>query len=235
MDACEIQDAPDRFEPAKAAAAAAALRHIEAGTVIGVGTGSTARAFIEALREWTGPRPIAAVASSLETAHLLRAIGIEVAPLPPSGRIPLYVDGADEVDPALRMLKGHGGAHTREKVLASAADVFICIVDESKVVAQLDGHTVPVEYVPMSRAFVARRIAELGGTSTQRPGFVTDNGNEVLDVGGLDLSDPTLMESTLEGIPGVVCCGLFACRAADLLVVGHLDGSVETRGPAPRA
>jgi ribose 5-phosphate isomerase A len=232
MDACEIQDAPDAYEAAKVAAATAALSYIKAGTVIGVGTGSTASAFIDALRDWTGPRPIAAVASSLQTAHQLRAAGIEVAPLPPSGRIPLYVDGADEVDAALRMLKGHGGAHTREKVLASAAEVFICIVDESKIVRQLDGHTVPVEYLPMSRAFVVRRIEALGGAAVQRPGFVTDNGNEVFDVSGLDLSDPTVIESSLEEIPGVVCCGLFARRAADLLVVGHLDGSVDTRGPA---
>ena len=232
MDACEIHGEPDGFAAAKAAAAAAALRYIEAGTVIGVGSGTTANAFIEALRDWTGPRPIAAVASSLDTAHLLRAAGIEVAPLPPSGRLPLYVDGADQVDPALRMLKGHGGAHTREKVLASAADVFVCIVDDSKVFPALSGHTVPVEYVPMSRAFVARQIASLGGTAVERPGFVTDNGNGILDVTGLDLSDPTVMETTLEGIPGVVCCGLFARRAADVLVVGRSDGTFDTRGPA---
>jgi ribose 5-phosphate isomerase A len=174
---------------------------------------------------------MAAVASSLDTAHLLRAAGIEVSPLPPSGRLPLYVDGADQVDPALRMLKGHGGAHTREKILASAADVFVCIVDDSKVLLALGGHTVPVEYVPMSRAFVARQIASLGGSAAERPGFVTDNGNGILDVTGLDLSDPSRMEVTLEAVPGIVCCGIFARRPADVLVVGHADGTADTLWP----
>jgi ribose 5-phosphate isomerase A len=231
MDVCEIHGEPDGHA-AKAAAAAVALRYIEAGTVIGVGSGTTANEFIEALRDWTGPRPMAAVASSLDTAHLLRAAGIEVSPLPPSGRLPLYVDGADQVDPALRMLKGHGGAHTREKILASAADMFVCIVDDSKVFPALGGHTVPVEYVPMSRAFVARQIAALGGDAVERPGFVTDNGNGILDVTGLDLSDASLMEITLEAVPGIVCCGIFARRPADVLLVGHADGSADTRWPA---
>lgn len=228
MDACNLSNEPDRSATAKLAAADAALRYIEAGSIIGVGTGTTASAFIAALEHWRGPRPMAAVASSLETAHQLRAVGVEVAPLPPSGRLPLYVDGADEVDPELRMLKGHGGAHTREKVLASAADLFVCIVDDTKTFPRLDGQTVPVEYVPMARAFVERQITALGGTSTHRPGFVTDNGNELLDVAGLDLSDPTLIEITLEQIPGVMCCGIFARRPADLLIVGHQNGTFDT-------
>jgi ribose 5-phosphate isomerase A len=216
-------------DAAKRAAAVAALSFIEAGSVIGVGTGTTASAFVDALAQHSGPRPVAAVASSLETAHLLRAAGIEVSPLPPSGRIPLYIDGADEVDEALRMLKGHGGAHTREKVLASAADVFVCIVDDSKPIEGLTGRTVPVEYLPMARAFVAREIEKLGGNSVHRPGFVTDNGNELFDVYGLDVSEPGYLEGRLEDIPGVVCCGIFARRAADVLIVGRADGSVETR------
>jgi ribose 5-phosphate isomerase A len=216
-------------DAAKHAAALAALGLIESGTVIGVGTGTTASAFIEALAQHTGARPVAAVASSLETAHLLRAAGIEVSPLPPSGRIPLYVDGADEVDGQFRMLKGHGGAHTREKVLASAADVFVCIVDDSKPIEGLTGRIVPVEYLPMARAFVAREIEKLGGNSVHRPGFVTDNGNELFDVYGLDVSEPGYLEGRIEDIPGVVCCGIFARRAADVLIVGRADGSVETR------
>lgn len=229
MSAKDLSGRTDTLKAAKRAAATAALAFIEAGSIIGVGTGTTASAFIEALGEHAGPRPVAAVASSLETAHLLRACGIEVSPLPPSGRIPLYIDGADEVDGALRMLKGHGGAHTREKVLASAADVFVCIVDDSKPVEELTGRTVPVEYLPMARSFVAREIEKLGGRSEHRSGFVTDNGNELFDVHGLDLSEPGYLEGRLEDIPGVMCCGIFARRSADVLLVGRADGSVETR------
>jgi ribose 5-phosphate isomerase A len=129
------------------------------------------------------------------------------------------------------MIKGHGGAHTREKVLASAADTFVCIVDDSKPVAALVGHAVPVEYLPMARSFVSREIERLGGHPVGRPGFVTDNGNELLDVSGLDLSEPGYTEGRLEEIPGVVCCGIFARRAADVLLVGYADGAVEMRRP----
>jgi ribose 5-phosphate isomerase A len=229
MSSKDLSGQTSGVEAAKRAAAQAALEFIAAGSLIGVGTGTTASAFIDALQSCTGPRPIAAVASSLETAHLLRAADIEVSPIPPSGRIPLYVDGADEVDGALRMLKGHGGAHTREKVLASAADLFVCIVDDSKTVEALTGRTVPVEYLPMARSFVAREIEKLGGHSVHRPGFVTDNGNELFDVYDLDLSEPGYLEGRLEDIPGVVCCGIFARRGADVLLIGRADGSVETR------
>lgn len=229
MSAKNLSGETSGINAAKRAAAQSALQFVEAGSVIGVGTGTTASAFIDALAAHTGPRPMAAVASSLETAHLLRAADIEVSPLPPSGRLPLYVDGADEVDGALRMLKGHGGAHTREKVLASAADLFVCIVDDTKLVEELTGYTIPVEYLPMARAFVAREIEKLGGRCAHRPGFVTDNGNELFDVYGLDASEPGYLEGRLEDIPGVVCCGIFARRAADVLLVGRADGSVETR------
>lgn len=229
MSAKDLSGRTSETEAAKRAAAQAALQFITAGSVIGVGTGTTASAFIDALAAHTGARPVAAVASSLETAHLLRAADIEVSPLPPSGRIPLYVDGADEVDGVLQMLKGHGGAHAREKVLASAADLFVCIVDDCKPVEALTGRTVPVEYLPMARSFVAREIEKLGGLCAHRPGFVTDNGNELFDVSGLDLSEPGYLEGRLEDIPGVVCCGIFARRAADVLLVGRADGSVETR------
>lgn len=211
---------------AKRAAAIAALRFVGSASPIGVGTGSTAEAFIEALASLEHP-PAAAVASSLGTAHLLRAAGIDVTPLPPSGRIAFYVDGADEVDPLLRMVKGSGGAHTREKVLADAADLFVCIVDDSKPVPVLVGRVVPVEVLPMARVYVARRLADMGGKVVQRPGFVTDNGNEVLDVHGLDLSDSSGLECRIECISGVVGCGIFAIRPADVLLVGHDDGSVE--------
>jgi ribose 5-phosphate isomerase A len=229
MGALAASDSDTGSAAAKMAAARAALDFIGVGSVLGVGTGTTTGAFIEALEDWTGSRPVAAVASSLETAHLLRAAGIEVTPLPPSGHIPLYVDGADEVDGALRLVKGHGGAHAREKVLASAAGLFVCIVDETKVVPSFTARVVPVEYLPMARAFVAREIEEFGGRAVHRAGFVTDNGNEVFDVHDLDLSDPDYIESRLEDVPGVVCCGIFARRPADVLLVGHADGSVDTR------
>jgi ribose 5-phosphate isomerase A len=214
---------------AKKAAATAALGFIEPGSVIGVGSGTTAAAFIEALATWTGPRPVAAVASSLDTARLLHAAGIDVTPLPPSGHLPLYVDGADEVDALFRLVKGRGGAHAREKVLASAAELFVCIVDESKPVASFRGSLVPLEYLPMARSFVAREVEELGGVAVHRPGFVTDNGNELFDVEDLDLTDPGYMEGRLEEIPGVVSCGIFAQRPADVVIVGHADGTSEIR------
>lgn len=228
MSSATGSDPSARLAAAKAAAAKVALEYVDAGSVLGVGSGTTAAAFVRALEEWTGPRPVAAVASSLWTAHQLRAAGIDVTLLPPSGHIPLYVDGADAVDGALRMVKGHGGAHTREKVLASAAATFVCIVDDTKAVDSLTGSVVPVEYLPMARSFVAFEIEKIGGRSVHRPGFVTDNGNELFDVHDLDLTDPDYMESRLEDIPGVVCCGIFARRPADVLLVGHPDGSVDT-------
>lgn len=226
-------DRETELTAAKMAAAKAALEFVRGGSVIGVGSGTTSAEFIEALEGASAPRPSAAVASSLETAHLLRAAGIEVTLLPPSGCIPLYVDGADEVDAEFRMVKGHGGAHTREKVLASAAGIFVCIVDGTKPVSILTGRTVPVEYLPMARSFVAREIEKVGGQPVHRQGFVTDNGNELFDVHDLDMSDPSGLEVRLEGIPGVVCCGIFACRPADVVIVGHPDGSVETRKRLP--
>ena len=218
---------------AKMAAAKAALEFVRGGAVIGVGSGTTSAEFIEALEGSSAQRPAAAVASSLETAHLLRAAGIEVTLLPPSGCIPLYVDGADEVDAEFRMVKGHGGAHTREKVLASAAGLFVCIVDGTKPVPSLTGRVVPVEYLPMARSFVAREIEKTGGRPVHRQGFVTDNGNELFDVHDLDMTDPCSLEGRLEEIPGVMCCGIFARRPADVLIIGHEDGSVETRRRLP--
>jgi ribose 5-phosphate isomerase A len=155
----------------------------------------------------------------------LRAAGIRVldpavAPYP----LPLYVDGADEVDPELRLIKGGGGAHTREKVFATAAELFVCIVDESKLIDQLGRGPVPLEVMPWAAAFVARRLTALGATVAARPRFVTDNGNAVLDAVGLDLSDPEGLEVELDAIPGVVECGIFARRRADVVLVGTAAG-----------
>jgi ribose 5-phosphate isomerase A len=208
----------------KRASANAALEYVPTGATIGVGTGSTAEFFIEELAARPG-LIAAAVASSEASAAALRAAGIRVldpaaAPYP----LPLYVDGADEIDPELRLIKGGGGAQTREKVLATAAELFVCIVDDTKLVERLGRAPVPLEVVPWAAAFVAERGAALGGRTAARPGFLTDNGNAVLDAMGLDLSDPEGLELELDAIPGVVECGLFARRRADVVLVGTAGG-----------
>lgn len=208
----------------KRASAKAALEYVPTGATIGVGTGSTAEFFIEELAARPG-LIAAAVASSEASAAALRAAGIRVldpaaAPYP----LPLYVDGADEVDPELRLIKGGGGAHMREKVLATAAELFVCIVDESKLVDRLGGAPVPLEVLPMARPLVARRLTALGATVAERLGFATDNGNAVLDAMELDLSDPEGLEVELDAIPGVVECGIFARRRADVVLVGAAAG-----------
>jgi len=208
----------------KRASANAALEYVPTGATIGVGTGSTAEFFIEELAARPG-LIAAAVASSEACAAALRAAGIRVldpaaAPYP----LPLYVDGADEVDPELRLIKGGGGAQTREKVLATAAELFVCIVDDTKLVERLGRAPVPLEVMPWAAAFVAERVAALGGRTAARPGFVTDNGNAVLDAMGLDLLDPEGLEVELDAIPGVVECGIFARRRADIVLVGTAGG-----------
>ncbi len=208
----------------KRASANAALEYVPTGATIGVGTGSTAEFFIEELAARPG-LIAAAVASSEACAAALRAAGIRVldpaaAPYP----LPLYVDGADEVDPELRLIKGGGGAQTREKVLATAAELFVCIVDDTKLVERLGRAPVPLEVMPWAAAFVAERVAALGGRTAARPRFVTDNGNAVLDAMGLDLSDPEGLEVELDAIPGVVECGIFARRRADVVLVGAVAG-----------
>lgn len=213
------------------ASAGAALRLVDAGRLLGVGTGSTVNVFVELLVA-SDRRPEAAVASSVRTAHLLRAAGIEVTSLPESGRIGLYIDGADELDAGLRLIKGGGGAHAREKVLAAAADTFVCIADGSKVVEALGGRPVPVEVLPFARSYVTRQLLGMGGRVVARAGFVTDNGNEVLDVHGLDLTDPVAAETAIECVAGVVACGIFALRPADLALIGHPDGAVDRLGLA---
>lgn len=209
-----------------AAAATAALAFVEPGALIGIGTGRTTEAFIEALAA-SDRRPRAAVASSLRTVAKLEAAGIEVVPLWGAGLLPLYVDGADVADPDLRLLKGGGGAHGGEKLLANASMLFVCIVDDSKLAPSLQGHSVPVEVVPSHHDEALAAIARLGGVATLRPGFLTDRSNEVYDVAGLDLSDPLAAEAALEAIPGVAASGIFAERPADVLLVGHADGTAD--------
>jgi ribose 5-phosphate isomerase A len=208
----------------KRASASAALEYVPIGATIGVGTGSTAEFFIEELA--ARPGLIAAAAASSEaSAAALRAAGIRLLdPAAAPHPLPLYVDGADEVDPELRLIKGGGGAHTREKVLATAAELFVCIVDESKLVGRLGRVAVPLEVVPWAAAFVARRLTAMGASVSERPGFVTDNGNIVLDATGLELSDPEGLELELDAIPGVVECGIFARRRADIVLVGTAEG-----------
>jgi ribose 5-phosphate isomerase A len=226
----------------KRAAAQAAVDYVQAGTIVGVGTGSTVAFFIAALAELPAERrPSAAVASSEATAAALRAAGfpvVELASLLPavgvpadSGAcpLPLYVDGADEADPQLRLIKGAGGALTREKILASAARLFVCIVDESKLVARLGAAPVPLEVVPMAVESVAAHVTARGARPAVRPGYLTDNGNAVLDVQGLDLADPEGAEVELNTIPGVLECGIFARRRADLVLAGG-PGGVATHG-----
>jgi ribose 5-phosphate isomerase A len=211
----------------KRAAARAALEYVEPGSTIGVGTGSTAAFFIERLGELPpAQRPAAAVPSSDATAAALRRAGIRVVGLEAALPLPLYVDGADEVDPELHLIKGRGGAHAREKVLASAAALFVCIVDETKLVERLGdgpaGAPVPLAVLPMAAAFVAERVR--GGSPAARAGYLTDDGMAVFDVGGLDFSDPEQLEAELEVIPGVVACGLFARRRADVVLAGGAGG-----------
>ena len=218
----------------KRAAALAALEHIEplltADAVVGVGTGSTANCFIDALIR-VRHKFDAAVASSEATRARLTAGGIHVIDLNAARSLLVYVDGADEVDPALRMIKGAGGALTREKIVAASAEQFLCIVDAGKCVRALGAFALPVEVIPLARGLVARALVRLGGQPEWRQGVVTDNGNIILDVHGLDLTDPAAMESRLNDLTGAVCNGLFAHRPADLLFVGGANG-VQTHSRA---
>jgi ribose 5-phosphate isomerase A len=207
----------------KQAVAQAALEYVVAGAVIGVGSGSTANFFIDAL---AGMKDSIAgtVASSERTAERLRQHGIPVLDLNDVDDIPVYIDGADEIDPSLAMIKGGGGALTREKIVAAVGRRFICIADASKQVAVLGRFPLPVEVIPMARAQVARALAALGGRPVLRDGFVTDNGNVILDVHGLSITDPVGLEGTIDAIVGVVTVGLFARRGADVLLVGTDQG-----------
>lgn len=207
----------------KQAAARAALDYIELGMVIGVGTGSTANHFIDALAGIKG-KIDGAVASSEASAERLKRHRITVLKLNETGDLPLYVDGADEATKHLHLIKGGGGALTREKIVAQASEQFICIADESKLVDVLGAFPLPVEVIPMARSLVARRIVKLGGEPALRHGFTTDNGNIILDVHNLRILNPVELEESLNHIPGVVTNGLFARRPADVLILGTAEG-----------
>jgi len=204
----------------KRRAAEAALAYIEENTIIGVGTGSTVHYFIEAL---AAKKHLieGAVASSIDTEKKLRALSIPVIDLNAAPLVSLYVDGADEVTSAKKMIKGGGGALTREKIIATVAKQFICIVDDSKYTDLLGTFPVPVEVIPMARSFVARKIAgEFNADPVYREGVVTDNGNVILDVFGLKLHEPIKIEEAIKNIVGVVESGIFAKRSADILLIG---------------
>lgn len=201
----------------------AALDHVEPDSIIGVGTGSTVNCFIEALIG-SGIRIEAAVSSSEATTTLLQAGGIKVVDLNQTGGLDVYIDGADEFDAHRRLVKGGGGALTREKIVAAASKTFVCIADESKQVGVLGAFPLPLEVIPLARSLVARKMVALGGQPEWREGFVTDNGNWILDIHNLDLVDPVSMEKTINNLPGVVTCGLFALRPADLVLIATEDG-----------
>lgn len=216
----------------KKAAALAALDYVEDGMIVGVGTGSTVNHFIDGLAKLKG-RIAGAVSSSEASARRLETHGIPVLDLNDITEIPIYVDGADEIDGRFCMIKGGGGALTREKIVAAVATRFICICDASKKVDFLGRFPLPVEVIPMARAQVSRELSRLGGQPRLREGFVTDNGNVILDVSDMRITEPTVMESDINQIVGVVTSGLFARRGADLLLLATADG-VE-RHHAPRA
>ncbi|HEX8755604.1 MAG TPA: ribose-5-phosphate isomerase RpiA [Steroidobacteraceae bacterium] len=207
----------------KRRAAEAALQHIPAGSVLGVGTGSTVRFLIESLASHPG-LVRAAVSSSNASTALLDAARIPVLDLNEVTDLPLYIDGADEATRARHLIKGGGGALTREKIVAAAAARFICIIDQSKLVAGLGAFPLPIEVIPMARELIARRLRARGAHPVWRQGFVTDNGNHILDVHGLSIQDPPALEGELAGLAGVVTVGLFARRPADMLLVGTDQG-----------
>ncbi|WP_147652605.1 ribose-5-phosphate isomerase RpiA [Vulcaniibacterium gelatinicum] len=205
---------------AKRLAAEKALEYVADGMIVGVGTGSTVTYFIDGLARFRD-RIAGAVSSSEQSTQRLRAHGIEVLDLNATGPLPLYVDGADECDPHKRLIKGGGAALTREKIIAEASERFVCIIDPSKRVDVLGRFPLPVEVIPMARSLVAREILRLtGGQPVWRDGVVTDNGNWILDVHHLAITDPVGMERELNQIPGVVSVGLFARRPADVVIVG---------------
>ena len=206
----------------KKQAAEAALNYVDGG-VIGVGTGSTVNHFIDFLATIKG-RIEGAVSSSEVSSERMRQHGIPVMDLNAAGSLSLYVDGADESNHHLQLIKGGGGALTREKIVAAASDKFVCIADESKLVNVLGAFPLPVEVIPMARSYVARELVKLGGTPVWREGFVTDNGNVILDVQGLQIMEPMKLEQQINNLAGVVTVGIFALRPADVLILGAAAG-----------
>ena len=216
------------MHPGKEAAAHAALSYVEEDSLLGVGSGSTVNIFIELLAA-SGIRIEGCVASSVATANLLEQHNFKLMDLNQSGQLELYIDGADEVNPDMQLIKGGGGALTREKIVAGASKRFICIIDESKEVDVLGSFALPVEIIPMARSFVSREIVKLGADPEYREGPPTDNGNVIVDCHGFQITDAVHLETEINAIPGVVTNGLFARRAANEIIIGKDNGQVQTR------
>ncbi|MCE7901510.1 MAG: ribose-5-phosphate isomerase RpiA [Gammaproteobacteria bacterium PRO9] len=214
---------PNKQNMLKKQAAAAALEFLKPGTALGVGTGSTVNFFIDELEKFRDGLT-AVVASSRGTEARLRARGLTVTELDEAGELDLYVDGADEANKHFQLVKGGGGALTREKIVAAASRRFVCIIDESKFVATLGQFPLPVEVVPMARSYVARQFVKLRGQPVWRENYVTDNGNHILDIHNLKIANPVEMETRLNQIPGVVTVGLFANRPADVMLIASESG-----------
>lgn len=207
----------------KSKVAKAALDYIKTGSILGIGSGSTINYFITALAD-IKHKIEGVVAASVETEKLLKQFNIPILDLNGTGELALYIDGADEVNPQLQLIKGGGGALTREKIIATASKNFICLVDESKYVGVLGKKSLPLEVIPMGRSYVARELVKLGGFPIYREKFITDNGNVILDTQHWDFTDPIKLERLLNNIPGVVCNGLFAQRPADRLLIASEKG-----------
>jgi len=212
----------------KKAAAEAALTYVESGMIVGIGTGSTANHFIDLLAGMKG-KIDGTVASSVASEERLKGHGIPVMDLNTAGELSLYVDGADESTEHMHLIKGGGGALTREKIVAGASDKFVCIADDTKLVGTLGKFPLPVEVIPMAQSFIAREMVKLGGDPVLREGFTTDNGNIILDVHNLEILNPVAMEEQMNHLPGVVTVGIFAIRPADVLILGGAGG-VKTIG-----
>ncbi len=206
-------------EEQKRKAARAAIQYVEDGSIVGVGTGSTVAHFIDELGK-IRDRIKAAVSSSEKSTAALKALGIDVVDLNSAGELAIYIDGADECDPHKNLIKGGGAALTREKIVAAASKTFVCMIDASKRVDVLGRFPLPIEVIPMARSYVARELVKRGGQPVWRDGVVTDNGNVILDVHGLRITDPPALEAELNQITGVVCVGLFARRKADIVLIG---------------
>ncbi|POC03625.1 ribose 5-phosphate isomerase A [Vibrio vulnificus] len=208
----------------KKAAGWAALKYVEKGSIVGVGTGSTVNHFIDALGTMSEEIK-GAVSSSVASTEKLEALGIKIFDCNEVASLDIYVDGADEINADREMIKGGGAALTREKIVAAIADKFICIVDGTKAIDVLGTFPLPVEVIPMARSYVARQLVKLGGDPCYREGVITDNGNVILDVYGMKITNPKQLEDQINGIPGVVTVGLFAHRGADVVITGTPEGA----------